>query len=118
MDYTNFEKYPIQILGINESYDQELNDILSFVTDDIGYTGDDSDLEEILPYFVFCKFCEKKKSEANVQVGESYQVKEFSENSNLQQIRNWNFAAKKLDELCTANDTEANEVYRSQITWI
>ena len=118
MDYTTFEKYPIQILGIDESYNDEINEILSFVTDDIAYTGDASDLDDILPYFVFYKFCEKKRSEVNIQTGETTQLKEFTEPSLLQQINAWNIGVKKLDALCVANETEANEIYLSKISMI
>lgn len=118
MNYTNFKQYPIQILGINESYNDELKAIETLVIGEIEYSGEQADIAEILPYFVFFKFCESKFSEVTTK-GEMLQVAEFSVPSVLSQVRAWNIGAKKLDDLCTANETTASDNYRSQrnILW-
>jgi len=118
MDYSNFETYPIQIIGINESYNSELKAIEQVVVDEIGYSGEADDLIPILPYFVFFKFCENRASEVTTK-GEMLQVAEFSMPSVLSQIRAWNIGAKLLDDLCTENETTASDNYRSQrnILW-
>ena len=114
MDYSNFEKYPLQIIGINESYNDELTAIEEVVIDEIGYSGDVNDLENILPYFVFFKFCEDRASSVTAKTGEMSEVAEFSVPSVLSQVRAWNIGAKLLDDLCTENEVTADDNYRSQ----
>jgi len=118
MNYENFNTYPLQILGIDESYDDELKAIEEFVIDEISYTGDVNDLTLLLPYFVFCAFCEKKYSEVVASVGETATVKEFTIPANSAQIKVWNVGVKKLNDLCNENSTTANEKYLSKISWI
>lgn len=115
MDYTNFQTYPLNVLGIDESYNEELTAIEQAVIDEIGYTGDVADLELILPYFVFYKFCESKESDVTAQTGEMAKVAEFSVPSSKSMIRAWNFGATKLDNLCVANSQTVNSVYRCTI---
>ena len=63
MDYNDFLTYPIRILGIDATYNSEIAEIEEFVNNEINYSGDEADLIPVLPYFVFYKFCEKKRSE-------------------------------------------------------
>lgn len=115
MDYINFQKYPIQILGINESYNEELTAIEEFVISEIDYSGDANDLLPVLPYFVFYKFNEDKESDTTTK-GEMATVAEYSIRSFESQRRAWNIGAKMLKTLCTENSQTANEIYQSQIS--
>lgn len=114
MDYTNFQTYPITVLGIDESYNDELTAIEQAVIDEIDYSGDADDLEALLPYFVFYKFCEDKETIVSTK-GEMAQVAEFSVPSQATMIRAWNVGAVKLNALCIEKSTVANAVYRCRI---
>ena len=114
MDYTSFEEYPIRILGIDESYNEELTAIETLVKNEIGYAGDAGDVASVLPYFVFFKFLEDKETITNTK-GESYQVAEFSFPSAAQQIRAWNIGVKMLNDICTEKVKTANKYYLSKI---
>ncbi len=118
MDYTTFENYPLQILGIDDSYNSELNAISSFLEGDIEYTGEVEDLENILPYFVFYKFCENRKSEITAASGEQSKTAEFSVATEVRQVKAWNYGVTKLNALLLANGETANEIYTSKITMI
>ena len=113
MDYTTFEKYPINILGIDESYNDELIAIETLVKSEIEYSGEVSDIESVLPYFVFFKFCEDKSSQVTTK-GESAQVSEMTVPSILSQVRAWNIGAKMLLDVCAEKSTSANLNYQSQ----
>jgi hypothetical protein len=115
IDFETFAAYPIKILGINESYDEELTAIADFVTTEIDYTGEAEDLEIILPFFVFFRFCESRQSVVYAETGETKAVQEFTVPTQDAQIRAWNIGAVMLQKLCCENGTMANEVYRSQI---
>ena len=115
MDYTTFESYPIEISGINESYNNEIAAIELFVTTEIAYTGDNDDLVELLPYFVFFRFCEARQSVVDARSGESKSVTEFTEKAQYKQIRAWNIGVEKLNSLCLLNTTTANCIYRTEI---
>ena len=113
MDYSNFQTYPINILGIDETYNDELNAIEQVVIDELDYSGDADDVVDLLPYFVFYFYCQDKVSIVSTK-GEMRQTAEFSAPSVLMQVRAWNIGAKMLLDLCTANETTANENYQSQ----
>jgi hypothetical protein len=115
MEYTNFQIYPINVLGIDETYNDELNAIEQVVIDELDYTGDADDLELILPYFVFYKFCENKESDVTAQTGEMAKVAEFSVPSRNSMIRAWNVGVTKLNALCITNSQTVNAVYRCTI---
>lgn len=118
MDYTNFLNYPLQILGIDESYDSELNAIESLVIFDIEYSGEVMDLEEILPYFVFFHFCENRKSEVSAMTGEQSKVAEFTVPAVVTAVNVWNVGVKKLNTLLLANEQTVNVLYTSKISLI
>lgn len=114
MDYTNFQKYPLTILGIDESYNEELTAIEEVVIDEIAYSGDADDLVDVLPYFVFYKFCEDKKTIVSTK-GEMSQVAEFSVPSQDAQIRAWNIGADQLFNICAEKTQSANSIYMCEI---
>lgn len=116
MDYQAFENYPIQILGIDESYIGELTAIENNVISEIAYTGDVLDIVPVLPYFVFCAFIESRLSAVNGQVGEQKQIAEFSLPSFNALIKAWNVGASSLDAICTIKEQTANLEYTSPIS--
>jgi hypothetical protein len=117
MDYTFFQQYPLNILGIDESYNDELKAIEQVVIDEIDYSGDADDIVPILPYFVFYRFCEDKQSIVSSK-GEMSQVAEFSVLANAAMIRAWNMGARMLLDACTTNEQTASEIYQSKISMI
>lgn len=111
MDYSNFESYPIQIVGITSDYDDFIQEIADFILADMGYSGNASDLDSVLPYFVFYNFCQEQQSTVVAKTGESSQVKEFSNISLTKQINAWNIGVAKLTALCAEKSTTVgNEV--------
>ena len=112
--YENFASYPIQILGLNESFNKKLQAIEIFVKTEIAYSGDVADLVPILPYFVFFKFCEDKQSSTTGD-GEQKSVSDLTEPSQNAQVRAWNIGVKKLIDLCNLKSKTANCVYLSEI---
>jgi hypothetical protein len=116
--YENFEAYPLQIIGINDTYDDELTAIEAFVIDEIDYSGVAEDLDAVLPYFVFFLFCESRESVVFAEAGESQAVKEFTMPARNSQVRAWNIGAKKLAALCVEKTETASASYQSQISFI
>ena len=114
MKYTEFETYPLTILGIDESYDAELTAIENFVKADIAYTGDMLDLVPILPYFVFHAFCESRRSEVSATNGEHTKVSEFTVPSYDSQKNAWNIGVKKLVALCILKGKTVNCDYLNE----
>lgn len=112
--YENFTAYPIQILGLNESFNKKLTTIETFVKTEIEYSGDAVDLIPILPYFVFFKFCDDKLSSVT-QDGETMAVSELTVPSQNAQIRAWNIGVKLLTALCSEKVKTANKYYLSKI---
>ena len=112
MEYTAFETYPLQILGIDESYNSELTAIENFIIEDIAYSGDTDDLVPILPYFVFHNFCENRRSQVTALNGETSHVAEFTLPSYDQQKNVWNIGVEKLNALCLLKITTAKIDYR------
>ena len=113
MKYTEFETYPLTILGIDESYNEELSAIEGHISGEIAYKGDASDLVNILPYFVFYAFCESKESDITVK-GESITSTLLTVPSMLKQIKVWNIGAEMLRLKCIEKGQTANEKYQSQ----
>lgn len=118
MNYQDFLTYPLQIVGINEEYDNEITAIEELVKSEIEYSGDDEDIESVLPYFVYFKFCENRESEASATLGEHITVSETVGNSYAAMIRAWNLGVKKLNAICTEKSTTANKYYLSKISFL
>lgn len=110
----NFKKYPIEILGIDATYNEELTAIETFVKSEIEYSGKIADIESVLPYFIFFKYFENKHSETTVK-GETAVVAEHTVPSYDIQIRAWNIGAGLLKNICLAKGTTASKKYLSKI---
>jgi hypothetical protein len=115
MEYTKFETYPLNISGINESYNEELTAIEGVVSNAISYSGDVADLVNILPYFVFYAFCEDKGSDVTTK-GESITSALLTVPSLQKQIKAWNLGAELLRLKCIEKTATANKNYQSQNT--
>ena len=96
LTYQSFQTYPLQIEGIDSSFDSLISEIEAFVISDLAYSGDADDLTAILPYFVFWFFCQNCTSSANAMTGENSQVKELSEPVMFKQVNNWNTGVNML----------------------
>lgn len=118
MTYENFSTYPIQILGINESYNNELTAIETLVKEEIEYSGEVADIESVLPYFVFFKFCENVQTKVDAKTGENITVSELTKPSYDAQIRAWNIGVKKLISICEEKTATASKYYTSKIGWL
>jgi hypothetical protein len=116
MEYTAFEKYPLQILGIDNSYNDELTAIEGVVVSEIAYTGDASDIASVLPYFVYCAFVESRMSDTTAAAGEQQRTAEFTLPSFNALVRAWNMAVKALNVICAANEQTASDEYTSPIS--
>ena len=110
----NFKKYPIEILGIDATYNEELTAIETFVKSEIEYTGEDSDIESALPYFIFFKYFENKHSETTVK-GETAVIAEHTVPAYDIQIRAWNIGVEFLRDICFIKRTTASKKYLSKI---
>jgi len=116
MTYETFTTYPLNILGINESYNNELTAIETLVKSEIEYTGEAADISGVIPYFVFFKFCENRESDITANIGEQLAPAEFTSRSILSQVRAWNLGAARLLAICTEKGKTANKYYLSKIS--
>lgn len=114
--YENFSAYPIQILGIDDTYNDELTAIETLVKEKIAYTGEVADIESVLPYFVFYKFCEDRLSEVTAKNGENITTSEFTMPSQNTMIRAFNLGVKKLCAICIEKAQTANIIYLDEIS--
>lgn len=104
MNYTTFQSYPLQIVGITSDYNAKITAIENFVIADLAYSGTAGDVTEILPYFVFWFFCQDAQMTVFVETGENSQVKEFSTPEILKQVQMWNIGVEKLRTLFGITD--------------
>ena len=116
MTYETFTKYPLNILGINESYNNELTAIEELVKSEIEYTGDAADISGVIPYFVFFKFCENRETDVTANNGEQSTTAEFTFRAYLSQVRAWNLGAARLLAICNEKGKTANKYYISKIS--
>jgi len=118
MTYEDFKTYPLQISGINDSYNSELTAIEALVKSEIEYSGNDEEIKNVLPYFVFFKFCENKGSEVSATLGENVTVAETTQPTYEKMVRAWNIGAKMLNAICTEKGTTASKYYLSKISFL
>ena len=115
LTFNNFKTYPIEIIGITADYNARITAIETFVLSDLEYSGEASDLNAILPYFVFWYFCQDRTTVVTAQTGENSQVqKEFSTPEIFKQVQAWNLGVKKLQTLIDANEETVNVYYLSK----
>lgn len=118
LTHAEFMSFPLQIAGIDDSqivmvdneettvylYDEKIGQIEDFVVEDLAYSGEASDVSDILPYFVFWYFCQDCQTTVFAETGENSQVKEFSTPEISKQIQAWNIGVKKMREVFSITD--------------
>jgi len=103
LNYTSFQSFPLQVIGITSDYNAKITAIENFVKSDmapVGVTVTDA----ILSYFVFWFFCQDATTTVAVETGENSQVKEFSTPEIFKQVQAWNIGVDKLRVLCGITD--------------
>ena len=118
LTYTAFQKFPLQIVGIDADYNAKITAIEEFVVADLAYSGTASDITSVLPYFVFWFFCQDRATNVSVETGENLQLKEFTEPAIEKQINAWNLGVEKLTAICTEKSTTVKSKYLSKISWL
>lgn len=104
LTYNDFTSYPLQIVGITSAYNAKITAIENFVTSDLAYSGEASDISAILPYFVFWFFCNDTTTTVFVETGENSQTKEFSTPETIKQVNAWNIGVDKLRTVLEITD--------------
>jgi hypothetical protein len=105
LTYSNFNSFPLQIVGINSDYNSKITAIENFVKSDMAITGATVS-DAVLAYFVFWFFCQESASSVWAETGENSQVTEFSEPSMLKQIQAWNLGVDQLRVICGITEEE------------
>ena len=118
LTYTAFEKFPLQIVGIDADRNTKIAAIEEFVVADLAYSGTASDITSVLPYFIFWFFCQDRATTVSVETGENLQLKEFTEPAIEKQINAWNLGVEKLAAICTEKSTTVKSKYLSKISWL
>ena len=118
LTYTAFQKFPLQIVGIDADYNAKIAAIEEFVVADLAYSGTASDITSVLPYFVFWFFCQDRTTTVSAETGENLQLKEFTEPAIEKQINAWNLGVEKLTAICTEKSTTVKSKYLSKISWL
>ena len=118
LTYTAFEKFPLQIVGIDADRNAKISAIEEFVVADMAYSGTASDITSVLPYFIFWFFCQEKSTTVSAETGENLQLKEFTEPAIEKQINAWNLGVEKLAAICAEKSTTVKSKYLSKISWL
>jgi hypothetical protein len=113
MNYADFTTYPLEIQGITASSDEKISAIEAYVFEKLEYSGEDADLQEVLPYFVFFHFCEILITNVSASVGETKQIREESEPSTTRMMSAWNEGVLRITKICEENEQTFNEDYVS-----
>lgn len=114
--YTEFETYPLEITGITSEHNPRIAAIEAFVKDDMDYSGDESDLTAILPYFIYWFFLQDKVTDVTAQGGENLPIPKDWQTYILKQLQNWNTGVKKLQALFGINQNTLSYYDRSLMT--
>jgi len=112
LNYTSFQSFPLQIVGINSDYNAKITAIETFIKSDMAAVGVVV-TDAILSYFVFWFFCQDDTSTVVVEAGENTQVKEFSEPAMTKQIQAWNIGVEKLRTLCGITQEAIDDIVNS-----
>lgn len=104
---SNFKNYPVQILGIDGTYDAELAAMEVVAKRLLSYSGDILDVANVIVYLVYLLFWNDKNSVTTV-TGESRAVKEFTEMSSFQKDMVLSLARKEMRGICDEKGTTAD----------
>ena len=110
-----FTAYPLEIKGITSESDEHIIAISDFVLEKLEYTGDASDLDALLPYFVYFHFIEDLLTDVSVRTGETAIIRDESNYSTFKMVKAWNEGVYKLLALLAEKTGEtANKEYQSK----
>jgi len=107
--YSDFNTYPILIIGLTEENNTELAAMEVVATEMLDYSGDVVDVADIIKYLVFILFWQNRRSTMTESTGETLQVKEHSDFSSVKKNTVIYLAEKKLKEICAEKGTTANQ---------
>jgi hypothetical protein len=114
LTYSNFNAYPLQIVGINSDYNPKITAVENFVKSDMGAVGVNV-TDAILSCFVFWFFCQDKTTTVTPENGEMSQVAEFSQPEIFKQIQAWNYGVDQLRVLCGITKEEIETIKNSYL---
>lgn len=107
--YSDFNTYPILIIGLTEENNTELAAMEEVATKMLDYSGDVVDVADVIKYLVFLLFWQNRRSTMTESTGETLQVKEHSDFSSIKKNTVLYLAEKKLKEICAEKGTTANQ---------
>lgn len=113
--YQSFLTYPLEITGITSEHNPRIAAIEEFILSDMEYSGEDSELTAILPYFIFWFFLQDKVTDATTQGGENLPILKDSQPDVLKQIANWNTGVKKLRDHLGITQAAIDVLRRSRL---
>ena len=114
MNYTTFTIFPLEIKGVTERSNDKITAFKNYVLEKISYSGNVSDLANILPYFVFFHFLEDLMTDVSVNTGETAIIRTESNFESIKMVNAWNEGAKMLSELVEDNGESCNKNYTSK----
>ena len=107
--YSDFNTYPILIVGLTEDNNTELAAMEVVATEMLDYSGDVVDVADIIKYLVFILFWQNRRSMMTENAGETLQVKEYSDFSSVKKNTVIYLAEKKLKKICAEKGETANQ---------
>lgn len=115
MFYENFKNYPLKIHGITEASENHLLAIKEQFLKDLKYSGDVSEVEDVIPYFVFYLFLHDAETNASVGVGETRQKRDESTQDYQLAVNSWNLGVESLSKILEDKETSCNPHFISPI---
>ena len=106
--YSDFNLYPIEIIGLTADYNGELQAMEDIATELLSYSGDAEEVAVVVKYLVYILFWSARRSMVENNTGETKAVQEFSEPSSVQKNTVLYLAEKKLLSICQENNTTAD----------
>lgn len=111
--FDTFQKYPIIILGVKETDNQQLTDMEEQVINKIAYTGEQVDIQDVINFFVYCEFVKFRSSSTSVQNGERFYTVENTTETKRNWLYVWNLACDNLQRIATDAGETFNCEYAS-----
>ena len=90
MTYEQFTVYPLEIQGITAASDQKIEAIEKRVIEKIDYSGEISEIEELIPYLVYFHFLEDLLTDVSARTGETAITRDDSNFSTRKMVAAWN----------------------------
>lgn len=116
MTHEAFTIYPLEIKGITSASDEKISAIRDFVIEKIAYSGNVSDLDAILPYFVYFHFLQDLITDTSVNTGETAIIRDESNRDAFKMSKAWNEGVDMMKELTANNRETYSDKYKSKIS--